>query len=90
MPWLWDSFSFLRGRPRSWRDAVCSVLAAFILLVRASVAMDAVPANSWLFDSGLVRRSLSPLVLPPASGVAGRCSLSFRPARAAEAEALRG
>jgi hypothetical protein len=85
MPWLLDPFSFLQGCSRSRRDAVCSVVAAFVLLVGASVADDAVPAGSCVFASGLVRRSLSALALPSVSRVAGRC-----PARGAEAEAPLG
>jgi hypothetical protein len=59
MPWLLDPFSFLQGCFRSRRDAVCSVIVAFVLLVGAPVADDAVPAGSCVFASGLVRRSLS-------------------------------
>jgi hypothetical protein len=55
-----------------------------------SVVDDAVPAGSCVFASGLVRGSLHALALPPASRVAGRCLLSFRPARGAEAEAPLG
>jgi hypothetical protein len=43
-----------------------------------------------LYASGLVRRSLSALVLLPVSRVAGRCALPFRSARGAEAEAPLG
>jgi hypothetical protein len=74
MPWLLDPFSCLQGCSRSRRDAVCSVIAAFVLMVDASVADDAVPAGLCVFASGLVRRSLSALALPPASHVPGRCS----------------
>jgi hypothetical protein len=90
MPWLLDPFSFLQGCSRSGRDAVCSAIAAFVLLIGASVADDAVPAGSCVFASGLVRRSLSALALQPVSRVAGRCPVSFRPARGAEAEAPLG
>jgi hypothetical protein len=45
MLWLLDPFSFLQGCSRSRRDAVCSVIASFVLLVGASVADDAVPAG---------------------------------------------
>jgi hypothetical protein len=90
MPWLLDPFSFLQGCSRSRQYAVCSVLAAFVLLVGASVADDAVPAGSCTFAAGLVHRSLSTLSLPPVSRVAGRCPLPFRPARGAEAEAPLG
>jgi hypothetical protein len=38
MPWLLDPFSVLQGCSRSQRDAVCSVIAAFVLLVGASVS----------------------------------------------------
>jgi hypothetical protein len=86
MPWLLDRFSFLQGCPRSQRDAVCFVMDAFVLLVGASVADDAVPAGSCVLASGLVRRSLSALALPPASRVAGRCPLPFHAAWGAEAE----
>jgi hypothetical protein len=44
MPWLLDPFSFLQGCSRSQRDAVCSVIAAFVLLVGTCVADDAVSA----------------------------------------------
>jgi hypothetical protein len=90
MPWILDPLSFLQGCSRSRRDAVCSVIAAFVLLVGASVADDAVPAGSCMFASGLVPRSLSAPALPPVSRVAGRCPLPFRPARGAEAEAPLG
>jgi hypothetical protein len=60
------------------------------LLAGASVADDVVPAGSWVFASGLVRRSLSALALAPVSRVAGRFPLPFRPARGAEAEAPLG
>jgi hypothetical protein len=90
MPWLLDPFSFLQGCSCSRRDAVCSVIAAFVLLVGASVADDLVSAGSCVFASGLVRRALSALVLPPVSRVARRCPLPFRPARGAEAEAPLG
>jgi hypothetical protein len=53
MPWLLDSFSFLQGCSRSWRDAVCSVLAAFVPLVGATVADGAVPAGSGVLLGGL-------------------------------------
>jgi hypothetical protein len=56
-------------------------------LVEASVADDAVPAGFREFASCFVRRSLSALALSPASRVAGRCSLLFRLAWGAEAEA---
>jgi hypothetical protein len=46
MPWLLDPFSFLQGCSRSRRDAVCSVVGAFVLLVGACVADDAVSAGS--------------------------------------------
>jgi hypothetical protein len=45
MPWLLDSFSLLQGCPRSRHNAVCSVLAAFGLLVGASVAHDTTTAG---------------------------------------------
>jgi hypothetical protein len=38
VPWLLDPFFFLQRFPRSRRDAVCSVIAAFVFLVGASVA----------------------------------------------------
>jgi hypothetical protein len=90
MPWLLDPFSFLQGYPRYWRDAACSGIAAYVFLLGASVADDAVPAGLRVFASGLVCDSLSALALPPASSVAVRCQLLFRPARGAEAEALLG
>jgi hypothetical protein len=90
MPWLLDPFSFLQGCSRSRRDAVCSVIAAFVLLVGASVAGDVAPVGSRVFASGLLRRSLSALALPPVSRVAGRCPLPFRPAWGADAEAPLG
>jgi hypothetical protein len=79
-----------QGCSRSRRDAVCSVIAAFVLLVGASVADDAVPTGSCVFAPGLVRRSLSGLALQSVSRVAGRCPLPFRPAGGAEAEAPLG
>jgi hypothetical protein len=90
MPWLLDPFFFLQGCSLSRRDAVCSAFAAFAFLVGASVADDAVPVGSCVLASGLVRRSLSALALPPVFRVAGRCPLPFRPARGAEAEAPLG
>jgi hypothetical protein len=87
MPWLLDVFSVLQGCPRSRRDAVCSVMDAFVFLFGASVADDGVPTGFRVFISGLVRRSLSALALPPASRVVGRCPLLFHPAWGAEAEA---
>jgi hypothetical protein len=90
MPWFLDPFSFLQGCSRFQRDAVCSVIGAFVLLVGASVADDSLAAGSCVFALGLVPRSLSALALPPASRVAGRCPLPFRPARGAEAEAPLG
>jgi hypothetical protein len=67
-----------------------SVIAAFLLLVGPSVADNVVPAGSCVFASGLVRRPLFALALPPVSRVAGRCALPFRTARGAEAEARWG
>jgi hypothetical protein len=90
MPWLLDPFSFLQGYSCSRRDTVCSVIAVFVLLVGASVGDDAVPAGSCVFASGFVCRSLSALALLPVSRVAGRCTLPFRPAGGAEAEAPLG
>jgi hypothetical protein len=90
VPWLMDPFSFLQGCPCSQRDAVCSVLAAFVLLVVASVADATVPVGSPVLASGLVRHSLSALALLSASRVAGCCPLPFRPAWGAEAEAPLG
>jgi hypothetical protein len=52
---LLDPLSFLQSCFRSRRDAVCSVIAAFVLLVGASVADDVVPASSCVFASGFVR-----------------------------------
>jgi hypothetical protein len=50
-----------------------------------------VTAGSGALASGLMRRSLSALVLLPVSRVAGRfCPLPFRPTRGAEAEAPLG
>jgi hypothetical protein len=69
---------------------VCSVLTASLLLIGASVAHDAVFAGSRVFASGLVRRSLSALEMPPASRDAGRCPFLLPPARDAEAEASLG
>jgi hypothetical protein len=89
MPWLLDPFSLLQKCFRS-RVMLFSVIAAFLLLVGASVADDVVPAGSCVFASGLVRGPLSALALPPVSRVAGRCALPFRTARGAEAEAPLG
>jgi hypothetical protein len=69
---------------------VCFVIAAFVYLVGASVAVDTVPASWRVAAFELMRRSLSALALPPASSVAGRCSLPCRPARGAEAQAPLG
>jgi hypothetical protein len=81
VPWRLDPFLFLQGCPRSLCAAVSSALAAYVLLVGASVADDAVPAGARVFASGLVRRSLCPLALPPAARVAGRLPPPpFRPA----------
>jgi hypothetical protein len=87
--WLLEPFFFLQGCPRSQRNAMCSVLAAsvLVLLVGASVADAAVPVGSCIFAFGLVRCSLSALALPPVSRVAGRRTLQFSPARGAEAAA---
>jgi hypothetical protein len=52
MPWLLHCFSFLQGCSRSRRDAVCSVLAAFVLLVGASVVDDPLPAGACVFAWG--------------------------------------
>jgi hypothetical protein len=79
MPWLLDPFFFLQGCSPSRRDAVCSVIAAYVLLVGASVADDVAPVGECVFASGLVRRSLSAFVLPPESCAVGRCPLPFRP-----------
>jgi hypothetical protein len=52
---------------------------------------EAVPVGVRLFASGLVHRSLCPLVLPPVSRVAGRFPRPpCRPAGGAEAEAPAG
>jgi hypothetical protein len=78
MPWHLDLFSFLQGSPCFRRDAVCSVIVAFVFLVGAYAVDDAVPADPQVFATGLVRRSLSAFALPPSSRVAGLC-----PARSA-------
>jgi hypothetical protein len=80
MPWLLDPFPFLRGCSLSRRDAVCSAFAAFVFLVGASVADNAVPVGSCVLASGLVCRSLSALALPPVFRVAGCCPLPSRSA----------
>jgi hypothetical protein len=49
MTCILDPFTFLQGCSRSHFDAVSSVIAAFVLLVGASVADDAVPAGSCMF-----------------------------------------
>jgi hypothetical protein len=54
------------------------------------LAHNSVPAGSCVFATGLLRRSLSALALPPESRVAGRWPLPFRPARGAEAKAPLG
>jgi hypothetical protein len=84
--WLLDPFSFLQGCPCSQHDAVCSVLAAFVLLVGTSVADAAVPVGALVFTSELARRSLSALALLHASCVAELFPLPFCPAWGAEAE----
>jgi hypothetical protein len=71
MPWLLDPCFFLQGCSHSRRDAVCSVIAAYVLLVGASVADDVAPAGACVFASGLVHRSLSAFALPPVSCAAG-------------------
>jgi hypothetical protein len=61
MPWLLDPFCFLSACPRSFRAAVCSVLACYAFLVGASVADTVVPAGERACAAGLVRSSLRPL-----------------------------
>jgi hypothetical protein len=90
MPWFLDPFSFLQGCSASQRDAICSIIAAFVVLVGASVPDVAVPAGLCVFAQGLLRRSLYALALPPESRVAARRPLPFRPARGVEAEAPLG
>jgi hypothetical protein len=88
VPWRLDPFLFLQDCLRSFCAAVCSVLAAYVLLVWVSVAADVVPAGARVFAVGLVHRSLSPLTPPLACRAARRCPPPpFRPAGAAEAEA---
>jgi hypothetical protein len=77
IPWLLYPFPFLQGCPRV---LLCGLLLPPLLSwlglgvsLGASVADDAVPVGSRVFAAGLMHRSLSPLVLPPASRVAGRC-----------------
>jgi hypothetical protein len=84
-PGSWITFPLPAGCLHSRHAAVCTVLAAFLPLVGASVADDALPVGAPVLASGLVHRSLSALALPPASRVAGRCPLLFCPARGAEA-----
>jgi hypothetical protein len=69
---------------------VCFGIAASVPLVEASVADTSVPVGFHVFASGLARLFLSALALPPASRVAGRFPLPFRPAWGAEAEAPLG
>jgi hypothetical protein len=88
--WLLDPFLFLQGCPGSLGAALCSVLAAYVLLVGVSVADDAVPAGARVFAFGLVHCSLCPLALPPASRVAGRCPPPCRLAGGAETETPAG
>jgi hypothetical protein len=90
VPLLLDPLSFLQGRPRSYCDAVCSVLATFVRLVGASLADAVLPVGSCVFASGLSRRSLSALTLPPAPRVAEHCPVPFFSAWGAEAEAPLG
>jgi hypothetical protein len=87
-----DPFPLLQGCPRYRRAAVCSVIVPFVFLVGACVVGDInrVPAGARVLAPGLVHRFLSALALLPASGVAGRCALSVRPAQGAEAEASLG
>jgi hypothetical protein len=56
-PLMRTQFRTLRARSR--RDAVCSVIAAFVLLVGASVADDAVPAGLCVCVRFGARASLS-------------------------------
>jgi hypothetical protein len=88
--WLLNPFSLQQVSPQNRCDVVCSVPAAFVFLIGASVADDAAPTGSRVILSALVCRSLSALTLPPVSPVAGRCALPFRPARGAKAEAPLG
>jgi hypothetical protein len=90
MPWLLTHFSFLQGCPRSRRDAPCFVIAAFVILVGASVAQAPLHAGWRLFAFDLLRRFLAAFALPAASCVAGRCPLPFRPTQGAQAESLLG
>jgi hypothetical protein len=76
--------------------ALCSVFAAYFMLIEASAADAAVHADDRPFADGLVSclaaelPCLHRLSLPPSSRVAGRCPPSFRPSGGAEAEALLG
>jgi hypothetical protein len=51
MPWLRDTLPFLLDHPGSVLAAVCSVLAAYVFVVGASSADDAVPAASCVYAS---------------------------------------
>jgi hypothetical protein len=90
MLWLLDPFCFLSACARSVSAAVCSILACYVLLVGASVADAAVPADECVFAAGLVHSCLRPLSLSPSSRVARGCPPSFRPFKGAEAEPLLG
>jgi hypothetical protein len=69
---------------------VCSVIAAFVLLVWASVADDMVPAGSRVIALGLMHCSLSALSLPNPSRVAGHGPVPFCSALGAAATAPLG
>jgi hypothetical protein len=90
MPWVLDPSCFLQDCPLAVCAHVHSLVAAYVLLVGASVADATVPVGQHEFASGLVHRSLLPLALPPASRVAGHCPPPFRPSGGAEAEAPAG
>jgi hypothetical protein len=86
---LWCSFTSVSSLASSftatlWTGTLCGLLLPPLLSwlglkvsLGASVADDAVPVGLRVFAAGLMRRSLSPLVLLPASRVAVRCPSPF-------------
>jgi hypothetical protein len=85
MPWLLDPFFFLQDCSLPRRDAVSTVIAAFVVLVGPSVPDDALPAGSCVLASGLachsfLRDTLLPaLALPPFLLLLGVTSLRSIP-----------
>lgn len=90
VPLLLDPHVFLQDCAGPVCAQAYSVIAAYILLVGASLADEAVPVGECVFAAALVRHPLSYLALPPWSRILRSCPPPFRPSRGAEAEALLG